>query len=1348
MKKIFISLIVSFWAVCASNAQEAFFESVKNIAAKLGIEVSDTASTEKMLQYCRMLLEQYETQAKGDVASKPAMQRTAQRDDHNDFTNRVRFPDVSKRTQPKYYYLKNVATGKYLSFRGPESSTNSSYEAPLYTVDTPDENSKFYFVPGENMLGYPFYLLNDNCGAGSGYVFHGPATNVWKYPSNSQKPQFYFNVADDNSGFYISDASKIGVFDNDNNFKIGIGNVWTRNADGEVVTVSDKVLPGAIWVAEALPETYGNLGVVVEPFENADIVWYVLKNVGDNSYLHYEGNGNVMKTVAAPDTCSLFYGIVGADGKVKLRNCAAGDLECAGVGEWAECGVLFDILPTNEDNDNDYRNDTRFVISMSGTTGKWAVENGELVVSQTSDNNAVWELERISNLKEVFGGSANSGREISVEVLTSVWDIFYGNDAHFTEFFASIAALLINASNISHELVCENIDDMRLFLKFPELMKAYADGAGRILKYSGIYNAGYLDIDTATGLIGIKGLATNSTLLTINDMKAVMTGSEISVMDIATRLDHIHTNMWQIRTTGFYQGGSLSLSDDDISLFFYNTATKMYLTAPYLDGNGNYVVGMTPDRFAAGYYDFDGVSVDFDGQDASEILNMLKGYYGSFRLHSRAKKNVYVCLENKDDLTVTCIYTDSPNEVEGIDWAFCNYTSVVDERVYNHASDAVEVYPQLLQEKYGLATDCDYYSTNAPSPDANYSLCNLLDKEYSTVFWSEADANGEAKHYIQADFGEDNAVSEFYFYMKPNLSTSCNLPASLKIEGSNNENGDFVTLAENVEMPGLLYDMYYFSDLVNEDGEAYRYLRFTVTEVNVGENEFTLSEFYIYPNEDDVALAKQEIDAFYNADYLGEEIVVPAAVLMMHKAEYLLETNAPDYGETPDDKYLALQDAVAAFNENCTPENIDDLFNALEGFEGSRNNAAVLPAICIVESAWEDGFAHGKAMTVDMNSGDFVFHDSNIWDMRQWIKIEKYGTAKNVYMADVYAAGGSARIPVEIVHIPGWNNQYESAMHAYTLRNYGASYYIAVGQNDEGVLVVTESDPPVTTDSNKNAAWYLKSVSDTTVGYIYDGEFIVALAEFGKIMSLAKYYNDNERIGRFVYISEDSGLTKADFDRLYEDLNYYYSKGPVEVVKMYQSGQITPEVGEQIMSGIQAIVNHFPNFVFYKGYFRLRSQLSGNYVVSQPDGKFSMSNGRTGDAGLKSIYYVTPSDDMQSANVLSYEDGRYLCADANGLKYDRIPELGKSNSFQSVYASLSEGVFGFYNEADMPGYYLVDDGTSVGVSSQSGSTEDYKWSMEFVDKLPVVISSAKFATFYSPMELQIPVGVTAYVVYG
>lgn len=116
----------------------------------------------------------------------------------------------------------------------------------------------------------------------------------------------------------------------------------------------------------------------------------------------------------------------------------------------------------------------------------------------------------------------------------------------------------------------------------------------------------------------------------------------------------------------------------------------------------------------------------------------------------------------------------------------------------------------------------------------------------------------------------------------------------------------------------------------------------------------------------------------------------------------------------------------------------------------------------------------------------------------------------------------------------------------------------------------------------------------------------------------------------------------------------------------------------------------------------------------------------------KSVYYLT-----ENSELIAYADGF-------GFNYGYCKPVvaGITNTF-----AFSEGTsVGSYNIHSYPG---TGDTTwsnrDITISGDKLSQGKGAWVIEEVTELPVTIGATKFATFYTPVELQVPSGVTAYV---
>ena len=1316
-------------AFCGLSAQNVISDIVSKVAMSMGVSAPDSVIIESLSEYCADIINSSDANKKENPATFKL--RAVQNDSHYKFTERVRVPDVSNsdRVSPKYYYLKNVKTGKYLQFR--------DLNSPLGLADVPDAKCRFYFI-NQGLGGYMASFVNDYCNSDD--VFYGPGKNYWSHgglPLNN--PRFAFNVLEDNSGFFISNEEYSGFASVAEGGVPQYGEVWTYNPEtGNIEIAHNRVNDYAVWVAEPVYE-------IPSASNSSDTVWYVVRNVETGKFLHYEGPDAAMTTVTSPDTCSLFYGM--SDGR--FGNYTAGDgLSCAGIDAWDANGVPFEI-------GNVYNN--RFYISESGKGTYWSVNGNGVVYEADSYNSdkSLWQFEPIINFSEIFGIGGNWEQGISMDILEEVISILDSGKMTPTEYYSSVISILVVA------LVGNSyLDDIGAVKEREELfgmLRNVVVNSEEILDDMSIFNADYLEEDAETGRIKIKGLATNTTSLIVNDMTIVVDSADESVLKLARKADQRHTNIWKFYMKGIYMtqpDGSLSLDveEEDIWLVFYNTATRMYLSAPFYDENGELTVTMTSVESEAGKYSMESMK-DMQAND-DEIFSLLEGYYGGLQFISKDIPNCYLYLPSSDDIALSCIVTETPDEVPGINWMYVAATSVINDNFYNHAMDAVNKYPEFLQTNFGLITDpCTSFTSNFELVDENSSPCNLADNDAYSAFWTKDVNNGNGeKHYLQADLGENNAVSSFSFYIKPNLNSYNNVPASITVSGCNEADGEFVVLAENIEMPNLLYDMYYFSDVISTTGEKYRYLRFTVNSVNAGENEreFTLSEFYIYQDNEHVDKAKNDINDFHDENFIDIGIMDPAISLLKQKAEYLLEENKnnhaenPVEGQYPTSAYNALKDACESLEPN-NQDSVDRLYVALEEFMNSLVKPVEFPIYCIIESAWEDGYSRGMAM--GLVSNDVGLQETNIWDLRQWFRIDK---TDDSYWFGMYSLPEDVALPINIDVVDNGNSIVDDAEPAYRIAlndvENNALYYPCVDKDGNGVPIITTISA-VSADVEQRTSWYMNKIVDATdVGIVTDETFIEALADFGKTLAKAEYLYNGEQGGQFVYVNQN-GMSLEYFEEIYWIMKPYYDLGPVELINMYASGQITAENIEYMCVYIAELKECFPNFVINTTFFRLRSRASGNILTSKTDGTMVMasefdSNGEFDkDVELNSILYSSLDKNAGRVSVLSYENGRYLKAENGQLKYDIISQDGEDFQRQGAYYDLATG------KANLEGNYIVDNGTSVEVVSEVFGENTARWDIEPVDELPVRISSAKFATFCAPVELQIPSGVIAYVLY-
>ncbi|MBO5880257.1 MAG: hypothetical protein J6Q57_01220 [Paraprevotella sp.] len=1203
------------------------------------------------------------------------------------FVDRVRQPDLSyDRNTLKKYRIKNVKTGEYLSYTGVKDGLGRPAAVPLTMTATADDtNTVFFFYREGIILGNGYGLCNSV--SSTDYSLKDLDTYVWETTGTNAKTFLVENAADGKSLLIYNTVTQGDAT---------INKYWRYNVEDGVVGYGDAD-EYAYWEFECLLD----IPVISDVSIKKDTIWYVVRNASKGKYLHYDAGSRMVNAVMAPDSCSLFY-LTGETlgGGVNLYNYAAQTN--------LETGLR--IIETG---------DNRFFISRSGDISGVDLYkldiHGNLTIGEFDDSSE-WEFERIANFREIFGHQFVNSNVVEFfnvqmeEILQSTKVAFY---KYYSTYLGVLYHLLLSLDSSME--IGQAASLARIHSAIEEAFyNGYDPQSHNDIR---VYNVGHQDQE---GNEIRRNLATNSLLLLANDQSS------------------IHTNVWKIYLVGEGQNKNL---------VFFNAATQKYIGKPVESGDGTVRLEMTSNQNEAGYWNF--------SSDATTQVQDLSLLNVQTLIYSMTNPNYYLVLESPDDFTVSCKYFNDNAAAQaaiGTKWELNLSDAVIKETFYGHAVDAVDLFAGILQEDMGLITStCTQYSSNYPSEDATSSTCHLIDGDVVSVFRTNGLGNDE-KRYLQADLGEGNQTGDFCFFLTPDLTSVGIVPKNVTVEGSNSPDGGFVVLKENLSLTMLLENMHYMSPVISTLGNTYRYLRFTVNSTlgADGASDFALSEFYIYPYNMYTEQAKQLSDAFYENDYMGNEILYPAVELVKLKAQYLLDMNInnhsenPGIGQYPTSQYNALSVAVQGVVAN-DDELVDTLLMTLEDFINSK-----VDPLLIFESAWEDGYSKGKVLSFEGNN--VVIRDKNIWDVRQWASLK---TVIGGYKLQPVCVSEEIPYVLNIEQIPGWNALYDSALDAYNVSMNEEGYTMYMGVNEEGYLDAILQ--PASTVTNKHAAWYLTEVgANVGIEIVDDVEFVEILADFGSTFAVAESYANGYLRGVYIY-NEQGGLTKAMFDELYAFMQPYYQMGPVQIVKMYQSGALAPEMVAYVVDAVRALKLHFPNFqpdLSQVGrYYRLRGRSSGNYVLSDVtnEGGLSMSAWTDGDddVAMKSILYTTSGSTVGAVNVMMFNSGRYLKATNGSVGYDKYPLDDEAYVSQDVFVRNSlAGTDGCYSVALGSEEICLRDAGTAAMTGVASNDTSFDWDIELVQELPVAVSSAMMTSLCVPVELQVPNGVTVYILTG
>jgi hypothetical protein len=184
--------------------------------------------------------------------------------------------------------------------------------------------------------------------------------------------------------------------------------------------------------------------------------------------------------------------------------------------------------------------------------------------------------------------------------------------------------------------------------------------------------------------------------------------------------------------------------------------------------------------------------------------------------------------------------------------------------------------------------------------------------------------------------------------------------------------------------------------------------------------------------------------------------------------------------------------------------------------------------------------------------------------------------------------------------------------------------------------------------------------------------------------------------------------------------------------------EVVGNVSEEVLAKIEKLVA-----VREIGYFRLKGA-SGNYIDASSI--YNNATAKTGQMSMKS------NDDCNLAGTIFYfdDDSRFLNY-ATGTYTRNTSEIGAIND--NTKSTWTVGISTRNSEK-----FVLTDITTTGsknLHDNSGNRADkcssvcgdrHDFSIEKVTSLPVTITAAKYATFFAPVAVEVPTGVTAHTV--
>ena len=665
---------------------------------------------------------------------------------------------------------------------------------------------------------------------------------------------------------------------------------------------------------------------------------------------------------------------------------------------------------------------------------------------------------------------------------------------------------------------------------------------------------------------------------------------------------------------------------------------------------------------------------------------------------------------------------------------------VVTHEQYNAALAAQSTLPYAVQQAYGLVTDAaNYYSNYKSEAEGSYEA--LLDNVTETFFhsaYNDEPGDGTGVHYIQATLAE--GVDEFYFYMLPRSGNGNNRPKNITVSGSNDgttftEIGQVTTTLDASMNP-------YVSAKLGTTGTTYKYIRLTVTSTNTSTTFFTLSELYFLPANADVTNLVNAYKNFASSSITSAEMAAAATALInaetvlalsniKKEANVLLTANATNHAETP-----ALgQYSTAAYNAlqaayNAADATQESLETAIAAFKKAKN----VPVYFITSK--HDGYAAGSAIYYD---GAWKWKTANKYDKQMWMTIPDYNQA-NVPAVEAYDAEGTSYAicdyltgtkmrgkDVQIVKVADWEDAFNLQYNADANSTDAAQH-----AKDTGALVNWK---PGTTNDAKASVWGVEYIGSS---YELDQLTDEKMAAFAELEALYNAHKD-------AFVGEGLGKYTTTDEEWYFSFNYAIPQAEGILTKTLLEkatislGTITDLKNILSQASTKLSINLPETGKYYRFQGACAASPSGYYI----SGHTNNDGGRiavTAEADASTIYY------FDGTNLIAYQSGLVIGLNNNNYTFASVDDNSKPASTITFAGSPRKAGTYTIKSADRYLHYKVFGGAVEIDRCQDDVHAEHDWYITEVTELPVTISAAGYASFYAPVEVTLPGGVTAHTV--
>ena len=249
--------------------------------------------------------------------------------------------------------------------------------------------------------------------------------------------------------------------------------------------------------------------------------------------------------------------------------------------------------------------------------------------------------------------------------------------------------------------------------------------------------------------------------------------------------------------------------------------------------------------------------------------------------------------------------------------------------------------------------------------------------------------------------------------------------------------------------------------------------------------------------------------------------------------------------------------------------------------------------------------------------------------------------------------------------------------------------------------------------------------------------------------SLTEWWNVHEDAGSTIVAATDEAVLDALYDYM-KDMTYG------DGASQYTATGYTAAQAQGVITDAGTVVNNQQSASYPATYTAL-TDLAAVSTLNMPAAGFYRIKGKTSDKYIAAGLASNDKFNMSSATdgtTIFYYNGSKLVNFSDGMVNGMTSGAwawvtGMDNgSTMTFYDGNTAGGYGLYSASA----YFYDNGDADVPSTDRGGSADMttgnvryrSWILEPVSALPVTVSSVGYATFYTPIAVEIPTGVVAY----